>query len=226
MTAIAWHYTNAWALESILSDGAIFQSDPTLPSLQSLRHNRDATMALARAAEHERPAVWLSTRPSFDPTAARGVMDADGVLKTATLDEMIRDFGGLARIGVEVAGLSTWSEHERSGGIDAGSAALIDMDATLRGSSPASWLCSYEPIKRARWVSVERWDRCTPRSAFTWTTRLADMNPNGRSSPACALDPVRVECPSRIVASPNERRVFFDGANRLTLRSATAKMLH
>jgi hypothetical protein len=203
---IAWHYTNGWALRSILVDGAIFQSDPTLPSLQSLQHDRAATMALAQAAEHERPAVWLSTSRSFDPSAARGVMDADGVLRTATVAEMIRDYGGLARIGVECAGLSTWDEHLLHGGIDDDSAALIEVDTTLRGSDPSKWLCSYEPIKRSRWVSVERWDRCTPRSALTWTTRLEDMG--APMSPTCAIDLGCVECPRRNVDAPKRLRVF------------------
>lgn len=100
--------------------------------------------ANAGAAAGERPAVWLTRRESWEPTAT--VFD---------------DQFGYGRIEVaEAVARWTWDDHVRRSGIAQVTAAALSAIARDRGSNPAEWRVSYrkhscQTLVRGR--NVTRW---------------------------------------------------------------------
>lgn len=76
---IVWHYTVKSRLSRILADCVIKQ----------------ATTGIGFG---ERPDVWFSSHPSWEPTASKGIIGWDGSRRTAAKAEM--QAMGMARIGV------------------------------------------------------------------------------------------------------------------------------
>src|SRR5262245_34334142 len=94
-----WHYTTYDRLLRILGDGMI----------------RPAT---AHVPEGERPVVWFSFHPFWEPTATKGIV-IGGVTRDATEEEM----GGLVRIGVEEQTAPyRWHQINRLSGMSSGEA--------------------------------------------------------------------------------------------------------
>jgi hypothetical protein len=105
----------------------------------------------------ERPAVWFSSRPTWEPTATKGVIDSrTGRRRTATAAEMLR--AGLVRIGVDASGLSTWLEHRQTGGISKADARQLVVAAKQVGANPGDWYVHYGPVAIQWWVRVQRWE--------------------------------------------------------------------
>lgn len=78
---VYWHYT-------------------TLDRYTLIYRDRLITPATAFVIAPERPAVWFSCHPHWEPTANKGIMEGR-LVRTATMDEMEEAGGGLVRIGVE-----------------------------------------------------------------------------------------------------------------------------
>lgn len=56
--------------------------------------------ATACIPANERPIVWFSTHPHWEPTATKAIRFGDRTIRKATFEEMARLAGGRARIGV------------------------------------------------------------------------------------------------------------------------------
>ena len=79
---MAWHYTTADRLQGIQSTGLLLPATAGVPAT-------------------ERPVAWFSLHSRFEPTAAKGLIDATtGQRRTATLAEMLALCGGLVRLGM------------------------------------------------------------------------------------------------------------------------------
>jgi hypothetical protein len=150
--AIVWHYTTGEKLTSILADGEIVPStvglaiDPaaieTLGLTDGMPVDLDELNERIRKTGvrwfQEQPAVWFTKRPTWEPTASKGR-------------------GGLARIGVHRAGLTTWAEHRKTSGIDPGTARGLVLAARDVGSNPGDWFAYYDAVPRTMWVAIQRW---------------------------------------------------------------------
>ncbi|MCO6457455.1 MAG: hypothetical protein J5I93_19310 [Pirellulaceae bacterium] len=136
--SLLWHYTTVQKLDSIVHSGAIQPSAPP--------RERD-----------EKPVVWFSSRPDWDPTANPVVAAAGGrTRRYATLDETIVVGGGLARIGVaaEVAP-HDWKAYKRLSGVSPRRAKAMYDRALALGSRPSSWFVSFAAVPRQQWQAVE-----------------------------------------------------------------------
>lgn len=154
---IVWHYTSGRNLEKILRAGEL------LP-----------------AGKHrgEKPAVWFTARQDWDPATALAV-DADPDLQRISVEgARIRQqhgeaaqyaylysmaeriapevVGYLARIGVapETAPY-TWDDIKRMRGVRPSVIRQVESDDRARGSNPADWRISFEPVPASKWIAVE-----------------------------------------------------------------------
>jgi len=75
---ISWHYTTGDKYELIKKSGLLLPSD-------------------IGVSEPERPILWFSTHPKFEPTAMKPLHGAQGFIRMLTLEELREMAGGLVR---------------------------------------------------------------------------------------------------------------------------------
>lgn len=133
-----WHYTVGIRLASILADGLI-------------------RPAIAGVRSHERPGVWFSADPVWEPTANKSIADAHGRILLGDKASTEHFGRGLYRIAVapETAPTS-WREHRATSGITRKEAGL-EAIARKRGSRPDRWFIAYQAVPWDKWLDVERW---------------------------------------------------------------------
>jgi len=156
---IVWHYTIEVCFQGIVAAGQI---EP----------------AGLYVEERERLGVWFSRHPTWEPTATKGIVDASTypASRWATRKEMLEL--GLARIGVDAAGLSTWVQHRKVSGVSAAMARRLVLSAAERGANPGDWLVHYGPVPRAMWIAVQRWEGAGWRDGPMPTREARDLTSN------------------------------------------------
>ena len=124
-----FHYTMASRLEQILETRQILPATCYVPV-------------------HERPTVWLSLHPRWEPTATKGILDANGTRRTATFAEMI----ALDRpCRIEVG----WREWSVRSGVKKKVAKGLRRTAERQGVDVNHWRMSFEPVAECQWITVE-----------------------------------------------------------------------
>lgn len=110
-----------------------------------------------RISPRERPAVWFSSHPVWEPTATKFVKEL-GRPRPMTKTEMAARFG-LGRIVVPVTVAPvTWEAFVRQSGIRKADAVRLARVAERQGARPSDWRVSFEPVPYASWLGVEIWD--------------------------------------------------------------------
>ena len=131
---MAWHYTTADRLQGIQSTGLLLPATAGVPAT-------------------ERPVAWFSLHPRFEPTAAKGLIDATtGQRRTATLAEMLAQGGGLVRLGMPARELLSGDALRRKARISNATWRQLCAAAVQCGSSPQHWF---------GFVGAVEMDRCT-----------------------------------------------------------------
>lgn len=139
MPTLAWHYTISDRWEAIKASGAI------LPTKVLIERN-------------ERPAVWFTTRESYEPTACKSLQRPDGSVRELSVQDML-DMGiTLYRIGVDRDELLSFLDWRRRSGCSRRMVRALIRVAHQAGSNPDTWYASFEPVHRDRWRTVELWD--------------------------------------------------------------------
>lgn len=133
---VYWHYT-------------------TLDRYTLIYRDRLITPATGFVIPPERPAVWFSCHPHWEPTANKGIMEG-GLVRTATMDEMEAAGGGLVRIGVERRHLPYgWDGYPRTSGVLTAMAEGLYWSALAVGANPRDWRISYNPVPIEQWCEVQ-----------------------------------------------------------------------
>lgn len=83
---IAWHYTTGEKYKLIKELGVLMPADIAV-------------------VPPELPIVWFSTHRYYDGSARKGIEDAAGRIRPATIPEMYEHGGGLVRLGCPIAKL-------------------------------------------------------------------------------------------------------------------------
>lgn len=139
---LIWHYTTGTKMPSIQAEGVIRTSPHVFPS--------------------EREAVWFSSNPVWERTAAKAMCDPwTGVVVTlTTMDEHIEYCGGLYRICVapEVAP-HDWNAFRRLSGISPKYANGLREIGYRWGARISEWFVSFEPVPRSQWFGIEVWEQ-------------------------------------------------------------------
>ena len=132
-----WHYTTGRKLKQISADGEI----------------RPAT---ARVPEGERPVVWFSYHPEWEPTASKIFRAGDGSMRAATIEEMEWLARGLARIGISPdTAPYKWYQLKRLSGMKGGDAKLLERAAAEIRSRTDDWRGTFAPVPRSKWLTIE-----------------------------------------------------------------------
>ena len=137
---IVYHYSHAIHLDAILESGVL----------------RPATIGVPR---HEKPAVWFTINPVWEPTS--GVWECDstgGHLRGCSMQES-HEMVGLIRFVVdERSAPFNWRDHKKLGGINRRTARALYNAAIEQGSCPTQYRLSYDPVPSSEWLAVEEWD--------------------------------------------------------------------
>ena len=153
-----WHYTTGHRFVEIVRSGEIIPATANVPA-------------------HERPVVWFSTDPHWEPTANKALKDNnDGSIRDLSREETATHDGGLVRIevGPETAPYR-WADYKRMSGIFAAEAAGLVKAARRAGSDPCHWRVSFESVPRAKWIGVQVWFKgqwiSSEEAAEKWNTK-------------------------------------------------------
>jgi hypothetical protein len=112
--------------------------------------------ATAHVPKNERPAVWFSTNPVWEPTTDKLILLSDGSWRRATTQELIEAHEGLVRIEVAPASAPySWNEYKIRSGITAKVARGLYRVALAQRSRPGQWFVSFNPVPRDQWLEVE-----------------------------------------------------------------------
>ena len=132
-----FHYTSAERLPIILKSGII-------------------KVASAGVPKNEKPAVWLTSRTDYEPTALKTqLMGGDAEFKLKKMIEMY----GLARIKVKrTEDVITWDRFQVSSGIKPEESVRLAKIGIQAGANPEKWFACYLPISREDWLSIEIFD--------------------------------------------------------------------
>ncbi len=126
---MAWHYTTGEKFPLIVADGVI----------------RPAAIGVKPP---ERPIVWFSLAQHFEMTARKGLMNAAGQIRTASIQETREFGGGLVRFGIDAARLIPWRDGvlRKAAGMRYATAKMLDARGIQQGASPFEWLGSLDPV--------------------------------------------------------------------------------
>lgn len=134
---LCWHYTVGLHIDSIGESQVLRLADRyMLPG--------------------ERPAVWFSTNPIWEPTANKRHPNGSRSLTKEETEDLC---DGLFRIGVAIATAPhDWAEFQQLSGLKEELARGLAASAEAVGAQTQDWRVSFVPVPSSDWVSVERWD--------------------------------------------------------------------
>jgi hypothetical protein len=133
--AVLYHYTTVEKLRSIIKSGGIRPSN-------------------ARIEPSEKPVVWFSSRPTWEPTATKCPLTGKlGQLVTASAQ------GGLARISVPPdAAPYIFSQLPRVAGTTTATCIGLLVSGLDLGADPDQWRFTPEPVPVSLFHEVELFD--------------------------------------------------------------------
>lgn len=136
-TRTRWHYTTGENFISIVSDGVIRTATDGVPP-------------------GERPIVWFSTHPVWEPTACKGAMDENGRRFWLTMDQTREFGGGLVRFAVEAeTAPHDWRALKELSGMPGWMAQHLYREGIRQGARPGDWWGTFEPVQRSKWIAVQ-----------------------------------------------------------------------
>ena len=137
-----WHYTIGAKLPPIGESGAL------LP------------IPTPGAPRTERPVVWVSQQPEWEPTAAKGWWDpVTQTRRTLTKPETQELGAGLFRFKLrEDQPIHTIHGFKAQGRITPKNFAAIWKEGLRQGAKPEMWFVSFEPIPLSDIERIEAWD--------------------------------------------------------------------
>lgn len=140
---LRWHYTTGNDFKKIVESGEIQPSRGRVPP-------------------SERPAVWFSTEPIWEPTATKAWINPDGT-KVLSMAINAEKGGGLFRIGVlSETAPHDWHAFKQLSGITSKMAKGLYNVAKEQNARPGRWYVTFEVVPKSAWVSVETWDGINP----------------------------------------------------------------
>ncbi|OEZ83366.1 hypothetical protein JAB6_29430 [Janthinobacterium sp. HH104] len=118
-TSIAWHYTTGQKFALIQKNGVL----------------RPAHIGVLAS---ERPVIWFSTNPVFEPTAAKAFV-VDGVRRMLTVREMYDLAGGVVRLGCRISRLKSGADLRKAAKMQPAIWNVLASVGKRLGASPAEW---------------------------------------------------------------------------------------
>jgi hypothetical protein len=114
--------------------------------------------ATAFISWREKPAVWFSTHPVWEPTACKLLVQPGGRYREMTREETAHYGRGLVRIGVAPeAAPYNWRAYRRLSGVAPRMASRLVQAGKAQGADPRQWYVSFDAVPAALWIAVEVW---------------------------------------------------------------------
>lgn len=133
-----FHYTVTEHYKAIVKDGVIRPATEGVPP-------------------DERPAVWFSIHPTWEPTATKALKDRKtGQAHRASWKEMQQ----LGPVRIEVgpdAAPHGWDDYLRLSGASVVTTRGLERAATRWGANALQWRVSFDPVPTQQWLEVEQW---------------------------------------------------------------------
>ena len=126
MDRIAWHYTIGHRFVQIVEDGFLRPTG-------------------AHIASGEKPVLWFSLHPTFEPTARKAIREG-GKVRTLSMDETRELGGNLVRFGVLLAGLLVGENLRKRARIHPMMWQALARVGRQQGADPAQWAGSLTPV--------------------------------------------------------------------------------
>jgi hypothetical protein len=132
-----WHYTVGVHVPSIVKDGVI----------------RPATRFVPPG---EKPIVWFSTHPDWEPTANKNWPNPDGSLIRLDRAGTAEKCGGLERFGVaDETAPYRWQALKDLSGMSRKMAQGLYDTAIRMGARPSDWWGTFDAVPRSLWIAVQ-----------------------------------------------------------------------
>ena len=125
--AKVWHYTIGKYIP------AIFESGELRPTDQHIEKG-------------EKPILWFSSNPHFEPTATKAALRYDGSLIGLSVEETEQLGGGLFRFGVSIDRVTSWPRIGSIAGMRTKIKKSLEDVGIRKGASPRQWFGSLEAI--------------------------------------------------------------------------------
>jgi len=140
ITRTRWHYTTGQKFTLIAQDGII----------------KPATIGVPRG---ERPIVWFSTHPMWEPTACKGMINETGKLVRLTMDQTREMGGGLVRFAVALqTAPHDWRALKELSGMSGRMAQHLYHEGIRQGARPGDWWGTFDPVPRSKWLAIQVYD--------------------------------------------------------------------
>jgi hypothetical protein len=122
----AWHYTTGEKFKLIVESGFL------LPTT-------------AHISPGEKPVLWFSTHPYFEPTARKAFRER-GTLRILDVPELYQRAGGLIRFGLPTSDLLSWEAIKGTAGMGRQVRRTLESSARRQGANPSDWWGCFEPV--------------------------------------------------------------------------------
>jgi len=136
---IAYHYTYGDNFAKIIESGVIRR-------------------AVALIDVGEKPVVWFTLNPIWDPTVNKAAYGPEGEIVFLTKEETAQYGNGLFRFGVPLAVAPlTWSEIRQQSGMSPDIAKALEETANEKGSDPREWRGTFDDVPLSKCVAIDFW---------------------------------------------------------------------
>jgi len=162
-----YHYTKGYHLPKIVKDGIIKTTD-------------------IGCEKQEKPAAWLTKSPEWEVACNSGLVASEGLevgkiylfndleIITASNDFMKQEIGMCRIVLSETLPTISWAKFKYVSGISEGLYLALDKNCKRDGSQTDQWSCTFNPIPKKYWESVEmlvdnqwvKWDESLPITEF------------------------------------------------------------
>ncbi len=137
---IFYHYTTWTAIEEIIQSGSL-----------NVSH-------WERKQKIKKPALWLTTSSTYEPTAVKPVRDGFGNIHELTFAEMYLQFGAGRILLPKLEGIITWAKYKYSGCCDVRTYEGLAQRGIDQGANPADWFILFKNVPSSDWIGIEKWN--------------------------------------------------------------------
>jgi hypothetical protein len=134
-----YHYTTGQCFIKIVQEGCIKPATTGVP-------------------DGEKPGVWFTFSSDWEPTANKGLHNADGTISHLSREETEQHGGGLFRFVVHPnIAHHTWEKFLKKSRIDEAIAKSLKNIAEENGSNVKDWRIRFSAVPREYWLRVDVW---------------------------------------------------------------------
>ena len=126
MKNLVWHYTTGEKFQLIARTGVLLPATANVPP-------------------GEKPILWFSAHPYFEPTARKAVHMCGGI-HILDVPELYSRGGGLVRFGLQESSLMGWENLNKVSGMGRAQCRSLEAAGRRQGANPNDWHGCFDPV--------------------------------------------------------------------------------